>query len=187
MALATVVEISWIGVGPDPSGSVSATYTGRSTVIQVVRPCVADAEPVHVVDHLEGRAHHEVVGSVEPAAQDHRLAVGLVLPGRGAGRGGFGGRRALVVTELSGSASSSAWQASPSACGAGTDAIGDGTLLRRASAGWPRRPGRAMTAATATIDRGDHHARGRAVASVGGHPATLRLQLRRRSDRSGCG
>ena len=31
---------SWIGVGPDPSGSVSATYTGRSTVNHV-RPAAA--------------------------------------------------------------------------------------------------------------------------------------------------
>ncbi|CLM76010.1 Uncharacterised protein [Mycobacterium tuberculosis] len=29
---------SWIAVGPDPEGSVSATYTGRSTVYQVDRP-----------------------------------------------------------------------------------------------------------------------------------------------------
>src|SRR5438128_973126 len=31
-------ETSWIGVGPDPEGSVSATYTGRSTAYQVDRP-----------------------------------------------------------------------------------------------------------------------------------------------------
>ena len=31
-------ESSWMGVGPDPVGSVSATYTGRSTVYQVDLP-----------------------------------------------------------------------------------------------------------------------------------------------------
>ena len=31
-------ESCWIGVGPDPEGSVSATYTGRSTVYQVDLP-----------------------------------------------------------------------------------------------------------------------------------------------------
>ena len=31
-------ESCWIGVGPDPDGSVSATYTGRSTVYQVDLP-----------------------------------------------------------------------------------------------------------------------------------------------------
>jgi hypothetical protein len=38
IAFATALDIVWIGVGPDPSGSVSATYTGRSTVTHVVRP-----------------------------------------------------------------------------------------------------------------------------------------------------
>ena len=31
-------ESSWMGVGPDPAGSVSATYTGRSTVYHVDLP-----------------------------------------------------------------------------------------------------------------------------------------------------
>src|SRR6516162_6841620 len=31
-------ESCWMGVGPDPDGSVSATYTGRSTVYHVDLP-----------------------------------------------------------------------------------------------------------------------------------------------------
>src|SRR5437588_5432095 len=38
-------ETSWMGVGPDPEGSVSATYTGRSTAYQVDRPALADGGP----------------------------------------------------------------------------------------------------------------------------------------------
>ena len=73
-------ESSWIGVGPDPDGSVSATYTGRSTVYQVDLPaspadCAAHLEPLHPVDDLDRGAHHEVGRPVEPAAQHHRLAV----------------------------------------------------------------------------------------------------------------
>src|ERR1700754_1088916 len=45
-------ESCWIGVGPDPDGSVSATYTGRSTVYQVDLPaspadCCSDATSNH--------------------------------------------------------------------------------------------------------------------------------------------
>ena len=38
-------ESCWIGVGPDPEGSVSATYTGRSTVYHVDLPASADGGP----------------------------------------------------------------------------------------------------------------------------------------------
>ena len=38
-------ESCWIGVGPDPEGSVNATYTGRSTVYQVDRPASVDSGP----------------------------------------------------------------------------------------------------------------------------------------------
>ena len=37
MVRAITSDSVWMGVGPEPSGSVIATYTARSTAIQVLR------------------------------------------------------------------------------------------------------------------------------------------------------
>ena len=68
----------------------------------MVRPLIADCGTTHVVDHLQRRARDEVVGPVEPAAQDDRLAIGSALPRRGAGGRGVAAAARAVVAQLLG-------------------------------------------------------------------------------------
>jgi len=53
-----------------------------------------------VVDHLERNAHDELVGTLDPAAQDHRVTVVGGPPCRRAGRGGIGRLGAVIVAQL---------------------------------------------------------------------------------------
>src|ERR1700741_5013234 len=103
MAWSINSDSCWIGVGPDPDGSVSATYTGRSTVYHVDLPASpADCCPAATSNHCTRSTTwigDPPTKSAGPAAQPPRLAPGPRPPG-----GRARGRRlregcALIVAE----------------------------------------------------------------------------------------
>ncbi len=94
---------SWIAVGPDPEGSVSATYTGRPRCTRwtawLVRVLRGHLKPLHPIDDLDGRTHHELGRAVESTAQNHRCAVWPRSPGRGTRSGRLRDGRAPILAE----------------------------------------------------------------------------------------
>ena len=143
-----------MGEGPDPSGSVNATYTGRSTQPGAAPQFgVLDAKPLHLIDHLDGRTDDELGGPVQSAAHDHRFGARFVgTPGRGSRRRRLPRRLgAAVVAKLIGQGGKQGCAFGTSrAAGAGTAAItatGAVGVRRTAATGPGPRPQSALPAA----------------------------------------